>query len=101
MNLTGIALGGMVKQQNELADQQARNRQLDIAQQGVDVQRLGVTNARQEFLQRLAVDRMNATMANLVELKKSVTSPADLPGIANTANNLLADIQHLAALSGL
>jgi hypothetical protein len=87
VNMTGAVLGGMVDQQNRVAEQQARNRQLDIEQQGADTQRMGVQNNQLQFGQRLALERMNQTLTQMAAIKSNLQSPADLPkvqGIVST-----------------
>jgi hypothetical protein len=100
VNMTGAVLGGMVDQQNKVAEQQARNRQLDIAQQGADTQRMGVANQQLQFGQRLALERMNATLEQMRQIKANLQSPADMPRVAGTMQELAKDVVLLAQAGG-
>jgi hypothetical protein len=100
VNMTGAVLGGMVDQQNKVAEQQARNRALGIEQQNADTSRMGVQNNQLQFGQRLALERMNATLENMRQIKANLQSPADLPRVQNTLTSLAQDIIGLAHLGG-
>lgn len=107
MNLAGIALGGMVDQNNLLRELAQKNRALDLQQRGLDINqqnadtaRLGVQNTQLQFQQKLALQRMDTTLLQLQKLKANLNSPADLPSIKDTLAAGLHDIAVFASASG-